>query len=89
MRPFCSRFPLHSLGGRSVTDPSHEELSTGAAFVIGMPQRFSCREGDGMLVWEGAVGKLMQVEYAACEWVNLDLEKGVCVLQGGFLDSCA
>ena len=42
-----------------------------------------------MLVWEGAGGKLMQVEYTACEWVNLDLEKGVWLLQAGFLDSCA
>ena len=57
--------------------------------VIGMPQRFSCKEGDGMLEWEGAVGKLMQVEYTACEWVNPHLEKGVRVLQAGFLDSCA
>ena len=37
-----------------------------------------------MLVWEGAVGKLMQVEYPACEWVNLDLVQGVWVLQAGF-----
>ena len=46
-------------------------------FVIGMALRFVCREGDGMLVWEGAGGKLMQVEYTACEWVTRDLEKGV------------
>ena len=31
----------------------------------------------------------MQVEYIACEWVNPDLEKGVWVLQAGFLDSSA
>ena len=42
-----------------------------------------------MVVWEGAGEKLMQEEYAACEWVNTDLEKGVWVLQAGFLDSCA
>ena len=42
-----------------------------------------------MLVWEGAGGKLMQVEYTACEWVNPDREKGVWLLQAGFLDSCA
>ena len=30
----------------------------------------------------------MQVEYTACEWVNPGLEKGVWVLQAGFLDSC-
>ena len=82
---FCSAL----IGGHTVTDPSHQELATGAAFVIGMPQRFVCREGGGMLVWEGAGGKLMQVEYTACEWVNPDLEKGVWLLQAGFLDSCA
>ena len=87
--PFLLTFSSALIGGWSVTDPSHQELATGAAFVIGMPQRFFCREGDGMLVWEGAVGKLMQVEYAACEWVNPDLEKGVWVLQAGFLSSCA
>ena len=48
--------------------------------MIGMPQRFVCREGDGMLVCEGAGGKRMHVEYTACEWVNPDLEKGVWVL---------
>ena len=42
-----------------------------------------------MLVWEGAGGKRMQVEYTACEWVNPDLEKGVCLWQAGFPDSCA
>ena len=31
------------------------------------------------------MGKLMQVEYTACEWVHPDLEKGVLVLQAGFL----
>ena len=34
-------------------------------------------------------GKLMQVEYKACEWVNTYLEKGVRALQAGFLDSRA
>ena len=42
-----------------------------------------------MLIWEAAVGKLMPVEYTACEWVNPDLENGVWVLQAAFLDSCA
>ena len=42
-----------------------------------------------MLVCEGAMGKLTQPEYTACQWVNPDLEKGVWVLQAGFLDSCA
>ena len=87
--PFLLTFTSALIGGQTVTDPSHQELATGAAFVIGMPQRFVCREGDGMLVWEGAGGKLMQVEYTACEWVNPDLEKGVWLLQAGFLDSCA
>ena len=87
--PFLLTFSVALIGGRSVTDPSHQDLSTGAAFVIGMPQRFFCREGHGMLIWEGAAGKLMQVEYAASEWVNPHLEKGVCVLQAGFFDSCA
>ena len=89
MRRFRSPFPLHPLGGRRAADPSHQELATGAAFVIGTPQSFCCREGDGMLVWEGAVGKPMHVEYSACEWVNPYLEKGVWVLQARFLDSCA
>ena len=31
----------------------------------------------------------MQVEYTASAWVNPYLEKGVWVLQAGFLDSCA
>ena len=87
--PFLLTFSSALIGGRTVTDPSHRELATGAAFVIGMPQRFVCREGDGMPVWEGAGGKLMQVEYTACEWVNSYLEKGVWLLQAGFLDSCA
>ena len=42
-----------------------------------------------MLVWEGPGGKLMRVEYTACEWVNPALEKGFWVLQAGVLDSCA
>ena len=58
-------------------------------FVIGMPQRFVCMEGDGMMIWEGVGGKLMQAEYTACAWVNRDVEKGVWVLQAGFLDTCA
>ena len=87
--PFLLTFSSALIGGQTVTDPSHQELATGAAFVIGMPQRFVCREGDGMLVWDGAGGKLMQVEYTACEWVNPDLEEGVRLLQAGFLDSCA
>ena len=69
--------------------PPHQELAPGTAFVIRLPQSFFCREGDGTLVWEGALGKLIQVEYTACEWVNPDLEKGVWVLQAGCLDSCA
>ena len=60
--PFLLTFSFALIGGRTVTDPSHQELATGAAFVIGMPQRFVCKEGDGILVWEGAGGKLMQVE---------------------------
>ena len=87
--PFLLMFGSAVIGGRSVTDPSHQELGTGAAFAIPTPQRFFCREGDGIRVWEGAVDKLMQVEYTACEWVNPDLEMGVWVLQAGFLDSCA
>ena len=87
--PFLLTFSSALIGGQTVTDPSHQELATGAAFVIGMPQRFVCKEGDWMLVWEGAGGgKLMQVEYTASEWVNLDLEKGVWLLQAGFLDCC-
>ena len=35
------------------------------------------------------MGKLVQVEYASCEWVNSDLEEEVLVLQAGFFDSCA
>ena len=42
-----------------------------------------------MFLSEGAMGKLMQVEYTACEWLNPDLEKGVWDLQAGFLDSFA
>ena len=87
--PFLLTFSSALIGGQTVTDPSHQELAMGAAFVIGMPQRFVCREGDGMLVWEGAGGQLMQVEYTACEWVNPDLEKGVWLLQAGFRVSCA
>ena len=75
--------------GGGVIDPSDQEFSTGAAFVIGMPQRFSHKEGYGKLAWEGATRELVKVEYAACEWVNRDLEQGVWVLQAGFLDSCA
>ena len=45
------------IGGQTVNDPSHQELATGAAFVIRMPQRFVSRQGDGMLVWEGAGGE--------------------------------
>ena len=48
--PFLLTLSSALIGWRSVTDPSHQELSMGAAFVIGMPQRFSCREGDGKLV---------------------------------------
>ena len=87
--PFLLTFSSALIGGRSVTDPSHRALATGVAFVIRMQQRFSSREGDGKLAWEGAVGKLVQVEYRACEWVNPDLEEGVWVLQAGFLDNCA
>ena len=54
-----------------------------------MPQRFSCWEGGGKLVWKGAGGKLVNVEYGAREWVSPDLEGGVWVPQAGFLDSCA
>ena len=43
--------------GRRVSDHSHQELSMGAAFVIGMPQRFPHKQGDGKLAWEGAAGK--------------------------------
>ena len=35
------------------------------------------------------MGKQVQVEYGACEWVNPDLEEGILVVQVGFLDSCA
>ena len=87
--PFLLTVSCALIWGRTGTHPSHQELATGAAFVIGMPERFVCREGDGMQVWEGAGGKLMQVEYTACEWVNPDLEKWVWVLQAGSLDSCA
>ena len=87
--PFLLTFSSALIGGQTFTETYHRELATGAALVIGMPQRFVCGEGDGMLVWEGAGGKLMQVEYTACEWVNPDLEKGVWLLQAGFLDSCA
>ena len=54
--PFLLAFSSALIGGRSVADSSQQELATGAAFVIGMPHRFVCREGDGMLVWEGAGG---------------------------------
>ena len=87
--PLLLSFSSALIGGRGVANPSHREFVTGAVFVIGMPQRFVCTEGDGMLVWEGAGGKLMRLEYTACEWVNPDLEKGVWVLQAGFLDGCA
>ena len=39
-------------------------------FVIGMPHKFSCKEGEGKLVWEWVVAKVVQVEYAAREWVK-------------------
>ena len=87
--PFLLTFSFALTGGRSVIDPCHQELSTGEVFVIGMPQRFSYRERDGKLAWEGAVEKLVRLEHAACEWVNPDLEEGVWVLQAGLLDSCA
>ena len=53
--PFLRTFSSALLRGGSVTDRSHQELSTGPSFPIGMPQSFSCREGDGTLVWQGAV----------------------------------
>ena len=48
--PCLLSFSSALIGGRSLAHPSHQELTTGAAFVIGMPQRLVCREGDGMLV---------------------------------------
>ena len=87
--PFLFPFSSALIAGHTVPEPSHQELATSAAFVIGMLQRFVCTEVDGMLVRRGAGGKLMQVEYTACEWLNPDLEKGVWLLQAGFLDSCA
>ena len=47
--PFLLTFPSTLLVGSNLLPPSHQELSTRAAFVIGMPQIFSCR--DGKLVW--------------------------------------
>ena len=35
------------------------------------------------------MGKLVQVEYGACELMKPDVEGSVWVLQAGFLDSCA
>ena len=35
------------------------------------------------------MGKFVQVECVACEWVNLDLEEGGWVLQAAFSDRCA
>ena len=55
--PFLLTFSSALLGGRNVNDPACHELSMEAAFVIGMLHSFSCREGDGKLVQEGAVGK--------------------------------
>ena len=46
--PFLLTFSSALIGGRTVTDPSHQELATGAAFVIGMPQRFVCGGGGGV-----------------------------------------
>ena len=34
--PFLLTFSCALIGGRNVSDPSHEELSTGAEFVIGI-----------------------------------------------------
>ena len=87
--PFLLSFSSALIVGRDVTHPSRPELSTGAAFLIGLPHMFSCREGDDKLAWEGEVEKLVQMEYDACEWVNPDLEGGVQALQAGFLDTCA
>ena len=75
--------------GRSVTDPSHQVLSWGAAIVIGMPQRFSCRAGDGKFVWERAAGKLVQVECGACACAKRGLQEGVWVVQARLFDNCA
>ena len=35
------------------------------------------------------MGKLVQVVYGACEWMNPDVEGGVQALQAAFLHSCA
>ena len=64
---FLFAFSSAIIGGRSVIDPSHQELATGAVFVIGMPQRLACKEGDGKLPRAGAAGNLVEVG-AACEW---------------------
>ena len=39
--PFLLTFSFALIGGRSVNNPSHQELSMGTAFVVRMPQRFS------------------------------------------------
>ena len=40
--PFLLAFSCALIGKPSVAEPSHQKLATGAAFVIGMPQRFFC-----------------------------------------------
>ena len=87
--PFLLTFCFALIGGRSVTDPCHQELATGAAFVIGMPQSFFLQGGRWDAGMRRGGEKMMQVAYAAFEWLRPDLDKGVQVLQAGFVDSCA
>ena len=50
--PFLLTFSSPLLGGGdSLTDSSHQVLSTWAAFVVGMPKSCTLREGDIKLVW--------------------------------------
>ena len=79
--PFLLTFSPARIGGRTVTHPSHQELATGAAFVIQVPQRFVCSDGDGMLVWEGAGGETdagMGRLCAACLVVGRQYRWGGC-----------
>ena len=84
----CSPFHPHSLG-EECHSPFPSRAFDGGGVCDRDAAEIFLQGGDGKLVWEGAMGKVVQVEYGACEWVNPDLEEGIWVLQAGFLDSCA
>ena len=86
--PFLLTFSSALTRGRTIIGPSHRERSTGAAFVIGMPHRFSCREATGGWHGKGQWENLCTWKYAAFDWVNPDLEEGIRVVQAGYLDIC-